>query len=107
MTTATPAPPPLPARKRLREYLELVRFSHTVFALPLATLAAVMAWQVAPLRLQDIAGFLVCMVAARTAAMAFNRLADAEIDAANERTATRHLPAGRLSRWLTRGEPGA
>ena len=85
-------------RQRLRTYLELVRFSHTVFALPLATLAALVAWQHAPFQWLHLLGFLVCMVAARTAAMAFNRLVDAPLDAANERTAARHLPAGLVSR---------
>jgi 4-hydroxybenzoate polyprenyltransferase len=93
-----------PAAARLRTYLELVRFSHTVFALPFAVTAALIAarrgidpavmgagpagW------LRPAAGILVCMVAARTAAMAFNRLADRDIDAANPRTASRHLPRG-------------
>jgi len=92
-----------PLAARLRTYLELVRFSHTVFALPFAVTAALLAarrgidpglvsgpfgW------LRPAAGILLCMVAARTAAMAFNRLVDRTIDAANPRTATRHLPRG-------------
>ncbi len=85
--------------KRLREYLDLVRFSHTLFALPFALLGAVLAahdrdgWHG---RLQDWVGILLCMASARTAAMAFNRLADRHLDAMNPRTAGRHLPAGRL-----------
>ncbi|MFM8284953.1 MAG: UbiA-like polyprenyltransferase [Planctomycetaceae bacterium] len=87
---------------RWRTYLELVRFSHTVFALPFAVIAAL----VAARRLFDAGsepaggwavpavGILICMVAARTAAMAFNRLVDRGIDAANPRTASRHLPRG-------------
>lgn len=83
----------------LRHFLELIRFSHTVFALPFALLAAVMAWHQpnSEFRLQDLAGILLCMVFARSAAMAFNRLVDRQIDADNPRTAGRHLPAGLLS----------
>jgi len=89
---------------RLRHLLELIRFSHTLFALPFALLAAVMAWaanarSTPPIafRWQDLAGILVCMVFARSAAMAFNRLADRRLDAANPRTQGRHLPAGILN----------
>lgn len=81
---------------RVRMLLELVRFSHTVFALPFALLSAALAWQDEPFRREDLAGILLCMVFARTAAMAFNRLADRHLDAANPRTAGRHLPAGTL-----------
>jgi len=87
----------------IRAFLELIRFSHTVFALPFALLGAVMAWSAGrrtsppvPFRLQDLAGILVCMVFARSAAMAFNRLADRHLDAVNPRTSLRHLPAGKL-----------
>src|SRR5438874_5484538 len=79
-----------------RKLLELVRFSHTVFALPFALLAAALAWQDEPFRWQDLLGILLCMVFARTAAMAFNRVADRRLDARNPRTAQRHLPAGTL-----------
>jgi 4-hydroxybenzoate polyprenyltransferase len=81
---------------RARQLLELVRFSHTVFALPFALLAAALAWKDEPFRAADLLGILLCMVFARSAAMAFNRLADRHIDARNPRTATRHLPAGLL-----------
>ncbi len=81
---------------RVRLLLELVRFSHTVFALPFALLSAALAWADEPFRWADLAGILLCMVFARTAAMAFNRLADRTLDAANPRTAGRHLPAGSL-----------
>ena len=119
--------------------LELIRFSHTVFALPFAMLSAAMAWgewhhepvtkldtlnsafisgsEVPPewagegieldiaaryfngpaVRWQELVGILFCMVFARSAAMAFNRLADRDVDAANPRTAARHLPRGELS----------
>lgn len=98
------------AQHKLSDWLGLVRFSHTIFALPFAALATVMAFA-APLpsgeqplfRLRDVAGILLCMVFARSAAMAFNRLVDAEIDAANPRTAGRHIPAGILSPGQVRG----
>lgn len=81
----------------LRAYLEMIRFSHTLFALPFALASAALVWRTEPFRWLDLIGILVCMVCARTAAMAFNRLADRRIDAANPRTAQRHLPSGRLS----------
>jgi 4-hydroxybenzoate polyprenyltransferase len=81
----------------MRKLLELIRFSHTVFALPFALLAATLAWADEPFRAGDLLGILLCMVFARSAAMAFNRLVDRHIDAKNPRTATRHLPAGTLS----------
>jgi 4-hydroxybenzoate polyprenyltransferase len=125
----------------LRHLLSLIRFSHTLFALPFALLAALMAWHLRAIdaqslsdpvliqhsfviptwlngpemeangptvvfvewpslfdiRWQELLGILLCMVTARSAAMAFNRLVDRDIDAANPRTAGRHLPAGVLS----------
>ncbi len=83
--------------KTIRHLLELIRFSHTLFALPFALLAAVMAWQLTAFRWPDIVGILLCMVATRSFAMAFNRLADRRLDAVNPRTAGRHLPAKLLS----------
>lgn len=82
--------------------LELIRFSHTVFALPFALLAAVMAWRGGQgggvaFRWRDLLGIALCMIFARSTAMAFNRLADRRLDAANPRTAGRHLPAGLVS----------
>jgi 4-hydroxybenzoate polyprenyltransferase len=77
--------------------LELIRFSHTVFALPFALTGAVLAWKHAGFQWVQLAGILLCMVFARSAAMAFNRLTDRRMDAANPRTAGRHLPAGRLT----------
>jgi 4-hydroxybenzoate polyprenyltransferase len=79
--------------------LEMIRFSHTLFALPFALLAAVLAWRTKSggFAWLDLAGILLCMVFARSAAMAFNRLVDRHIDAVNPRTAGRHLPTGQLS----------
>src|SRR3954453_23358461 len=85
---------------RLNDLLGMIKFSHTLFALPFALLGAALAahgpdgWRGRP---QDWVGIVLCMAAARSAAMAFNRLADRRIDAANPRTAGRHLPAGLLS----------
>ncbi|HEV3299423.1 MAG TPA: UbiA-like polyprenyltransferase [Planctomycetaceae bacterium] len=83
----------------VRRFFELIRFSHTVFALPFALFSAVLAWQQpgVTFRVSDVAGLLLCMVLARSASMAFNRLADRRFDAQNPRTAGRHLPAGLLS----------
>lgn len=89
----------------IRRWLELIRFSHTVFALPFAALACVWALVVprvsAALTGAEVAirlvGVLLCMVTARSAAMAFNRLVDARFDGDNPRTAKRHLPAGELT----------
>ncbi len=128
--------------KTIRHLLELIRFSHTLFALPFALLAAVMAWRLQyidlfetykrrplfteetpfgllhnlaldlgdfldspvigkwgrfAIRWQELVGILLCMIAARSFAMSFNRLADRKIDAGNPRTVGRHLPAGLLS----------
>jgi len=85
--------------QHFRQLLELIRFSHTIFALPFAMLAAVLAWRLpdSPFRLTALVGILLCMVFARSAAMAFNRLVDRRLDADNPRTQGRHLPAGLLS----------
>ncbi len=89
---------------RLKTLLEMIRFSHTVFALPFALLAGVMCWTVPDSQgdvpeflVLDLLGIVLCMVFARSAAMAFNRIADRTIDAENPRTAARHIPAGELS----------
>ncbi len=90
---------------RIRQLLELIRFSHTVFALPFALLAAVLAWREpgSGFAWYQLGGIVLGMVTARSAAMAFNRLVDRRLDAENPRTANRHLPAGLLevgSVWL-------
>src|SRR4051794_20276835 len=80
----------------VRSLLELIRFSHTLFALPFALTGAALAWKRAGFSWLQLTGILLCMVFARSAAMAFNRLADRHLDALNPRTALRHLPAHRL-----------
>jgi 4-hydroxybenzoate polyprenyltransferase len=82
--------------------LEMIKWEHSVFALPFALTGAVLAaggWP--PLRV--LGWIVVCMVAARSAAMAFNRLVDRRLDAANPRTAMRALPAGMLSAGFVGG----
>ncbi len=78
------------------DYVSLVRFSHSVFALPFALCGAWLAAGGVP-GLRTLGLIVLCAVAARTAAMAFNRVADARIDARNPRTAQREIPAGRIS----------
>ncbi|HUK12339.1 MAG TPA: UbiA-like polyprenyltransferase [Thermoanaerobaculaceae bacterium] len=85
------------AVRPIAEAAELVKFVHTAFALPFALIAALAAARGLP-RWPVVGWILLAMVGARTAAMAFNRLADHAIDAANPRTADRALPSGRLPR---------
>jgi 4-hydroxybenzoate polyprenyltransferase len=82
--------------------LEMIKWEHSVFALPFALTGAVLAAGGWP-ALRVLGWIAVCMVAARSAAMAFNRLVDARIDAANPRTAMRALPAGVLSSGFVGG----
>ena len=81
----------------IRDFLGMIRFSHTVFALPFALVSAVLAWQRPSFPWPQLAGIVLCMILARSAAMAFNRLADRRYDAVNPRTAGRHLVTGRLT----------
>jgi len=83
-------------RAPIREALEMIKFPHTIFALPFALLSAFRAAG-GTVPLAKLGWILGAMVAARTAAMCFNRIADRSIDARNPRTASRALPAGRLS----------
>jgi 4-hydroxybenzoate polyprenyltransferase len=76
--------------------LEMIKWEHSIFALPFALCGAMLAAGGIPSGWQ-LLWIVVCMISARSAAMAFNRLADAQIDAANPRTATRAIPAGALS----------
>lgn len=81
------------------KYASLVKFAHTIFALPFALLAFLLALQEPSARFTWLLllQIILCMVFARSAAMGFNRWADREIDARNPRTAGRDLPAGRIS----------
>jgi 4-hydroxybenzoate polyprenyltransferase len=82
--------------------LEMIKWEHSIFALPFALTATLLAARGLP-GLHTIAWILVAMVAARSCAMAFNRWADAELDAANPRTRGRAIPAGLLSREFVLG----
>src|ERR1035441_7210763 len=92
---------------RTRTTLEMIKWEHSIFALPFALTAVLLAadglpdWRlVLPAKL---AWILVAMVGARSSAMAFNRWADAELDAANPRTQSRAIPAGLLTRNFVLG----
>src|ERR1035438_8232786 len=93
--------------KRIRLTLEMIKFEHSVFAMPFALTGALLAIRHSGLSALaawgKIGWIVVAMVGARSAAMAFNRLIDARIDARNPRTRMRHLPAGVLSRGFTWG----
>jgi 4-hydroxybenzoate polyprenyltransferase len=82
--------------KNLKITLEMIKWEHSIFALPFALCGAMLAAGGLP-TWHQLGWIVVAMVSARSAAMAFNRLADASIDAANPRTATRALPAGVLT----------
>ena len=82
---------------RLRVYASFVRFSHSVFALPFALTGALLAFRQVPFDWSRVGWIVAAMVAARSAAMGFNRLVDARFDALNPRTADRELPRGILS----------
>jgi len=90
--------------RKLRATLEMIKWEHSVFALPFALTGAVLAAWGWP-RGRQLFWIVVCMVLARSAGMAFNRWADAELDAANPRTKARAIPAGLLSKqfvgWFT------
>ena len=98
-TTGAGAPPaaagPRGALGRVATYLELVKFSHTVFALPFALMGVVLAARGLPGG-RTLAWVVVAMVGARTGAMAVNRIADRQLDALNPRTANRALPRGQV-----------
>src|SRR6266568_7132303 len=84
---------------RFRIFLEMIKFSHTIFALPFAFTGAVLAARGLPTLYQGF-WIVMAMVGARTAAMGLNRLIDAEIDARNPRTSGRAIPAGLLGRGV-------
>jgi len=86
---------------RLRLTLDMIKFEHSVFALPFALTGALLAYRVTHMAASDfgwkVLWIVIAMVGARSAAMAFNRILDAKIDARNPRTRMRHIPAGILS----------
>jgi 4-hydroxybenzoate polyprenyltransferase len=81
---------------KVRIFLEAIKFEHTIFALPFALLSLLYAAEGLP-PARVVGWILVAMVSARTAAMAFNRLVDHDVDALNPRTRTRALPTGLLT----------
>ena len=92
---------------RLRLTLEMIKFEHSIFALPFALTGALLAFRQQGFHVRSaaakLAWIVLAMVAARSAAMAFNRLVDADLDARNPRTRSRHLPTGMLSRGFAWG----
>jgi 4-hydroxybenzoate polyprenyltransferase len=86
----------------IRRYLSFIRFSHSIFALPFALVGALLAARLVPIGWRQVLWIIVAMVAARSAAMGFNRLVDVEFDARNPRTAMRELPQGLISRPAAR-----
>src|SRR5690606_18402201 len=83
----------------MKKYMSLVLFAHSVFALPFAIIGFFLAVQTTDQAFEwkKLLLMLICMVTARNAAMAFNRYLDRDIDALNPRTATRDIPAGKIS----------
>ena len=103
-------PPAKPLKKLLKKLsivLEMIKFEHSLFALPFALTGALLAVRGSTLESAELwwkfAWIILAMVAARSAAMAFNRVADAEIDARNPRTKMRAIPAGTVSKTFTWG----
>ncbi|HET9837365.1 MAG TPA: UbiA-like polyprenyltransferase [Candidatus Angelobacter sp.] len=86
----------MPLLTNIKTTLEMIKWEHSIFALPFALCGAMLAAGGMPTAAK-LGWIILCMVSARSAAMAFNRIADAQIDAANPRTATRAIPAGTLS----------
>lgn len=93
--------------QRLRLTLDMIKFEHSIFALPFALTGALLAWREGGFPVEGaawkLAWIVVAMVGARSAGMAFNRVLDADIDGLNPRTKMRHLPAGLLSAGFTWG----
>jgi len=108
MQQATSNLSPAPALwRRFVLTLEMIRFEHSIFALPFALTGALLAWRESGFATAGLAAkfgwILLAMISARSAAMAFNRVLDADIDARNPRTRGRHIPAGLLSRAFAWG----
>src|ERR1700733_9595772 len=88
--------------RKIGTTLEMIKWEHSIFALPFALTAMLLAAQGLP-SWRALAWIVVAMIAARSAAMAFNRWADADLDAVNPRTSNRAIPAGLLSRTFVLG----
>ena len=86
-------------KSKITDYGSLVRFSHTVFALPFALSSVALAWPKYPVTLRILMWILLAMVGARTAAMGFNRIVDRKFDALNPRTKAWELPRGAVTIW--------
>jgi 4-hydroxybenzoate polyprenyltransferase len=86
-------------KSKIADYARLIRFSHTVFALPFALASVALAWPTHPVTFTIFLWILLAMVGARSAAMGFNRLVDRKFDALNPRTSAWELPQGRVKVW--------
>ncbi|MDT8377435.1 MAG: UbiA-like polyprenyltransferase [Desulfotignum sp.] len=86
-------------KKKILDYGKMIKFPHTVFALPFALSAVVLAWRTHVPSAWELFLILIAMVGARSAAMGFNRIVDADIDRKNHRTAIREIPSGVLTRF--------
>jgi 4-hydroxybenzoate polyprenyltransferase len=97
--------------RSLSTYASLIKLSHTLFALPFALASVVLASRYAPITARKLTLIVLCIAAARTAAMAFNRLVDRDMDRRNPRTQDRELPRAVVSvaavRWLVLGSSAA
>jgi len=85
-------------KEKILTYGRMIKFSHTIFALPFAMSAVVLAWENHSPSVWDFIWILLAMVGARSAAMGFNRIVDADVDLKNKRTAIREIPSGLLSK---------
>jgi len=85
-------------KEKILTYGRMIKFSHTIFALPFAMSAVVLAWENHSPSIWDFIWILLAMVGARSAAMGFNRIVDADVDLKNQRTAIREIPSGLLSK---------
>ncbi len=87
----------------LKTYARMIKVSHTIFALPFALAASVLAWRIEGFSWVQLVLIVLCMLFARSSAMGFNRVVDRDIDAANPRTVGRELPSGALGVGYARG----
>lgn len=98
---------PLGFIERLRRTLDMIKFEHSIFAMPFALTGALLAWRELGFAIDSpglkLLYIVLAMIGARSAAMTFNRILDAHIDAKNPRTAMRHIPAGQLTRRFAWG----